>query len=256
MNCVCGVCVSACGIVQRMTECGTGNGFGGEIENTVWPDCRSYFETPQFPFLSLSVRYPQYSKLWSSQKVTQLKNPWLFESWTMEIRRKQKPMIPTLGFMETGATRTKTRQFLNATRVAPTRARVFLSSLLTTMPPTTINDIDANSESDDGSWVDEEAASGSSSESESESESGSGSGSEASDASDVENLLELGQALIYGILQRKPIEDIRTILDAGAPLWYQDEDGWSCLHAAASLEDEKLTKVLLDEGAVWNAGTF
>ncbi|EIM89705.1 uncharacterized protein STEHIDRAFT_92135 [Stereum hirsutum FP-91666 SS1] len=123
------------------------------------------------------------------------------------------------------------------------------------MPPTTINDIDANSESDDGSWVDEEAASGSSSESESESESesGSGSGSEASDASDVENLLELGQALIYGILQRKPIEDIRTILDAGAPLWYQDEDGWSCLHAAASLEDEKLIKVLLDEGAVWNA---
>lgn len=118
------------------------------------------------------------------------------------------------------------------------------------MPPTTINDIDANSDSDDGSWVDEEAASGSSSESESESGSSSN-----SDVSDVENLIELGQALIYGILQRKPIEDIRTILDAGAPLWYQDEDGWSCLHAAASLEDEKLIKVLLDEGAVWNAGT-
>lgn len=120
------------------------------------------------------------------------------------------------------------------------------------MPPNTINDIDTNSDSDDASWVDEESASGSSSES--ESESGSGSGSEASDSSDVENLLELGQALIYGILQRKPHDDIRVMLDEGAPLWYQDEDGWSCLHAAASLEDEKLIKVLLDEGAVWNTG--
>jgi protein arginine N-methyltransferase 2 len=64
----------------------------------------------------------------------------------------------------------------------------------------------------------------------------------------------LGRALIDAILGYAPIEDVQKLLDEDAPLWYQDEGGWSALHAAASVEDAELVKCLLQKGALWNAG--
>ena len=65
----------------------------------------------------------------------------------------------------------------------------------------------------------------------------------------------LGQALINAILDRAPPEDVQKLLDEDeAPLWYQGEDGWSALHAAASVEDAELVKDLLQRGAPWNSG--
>lgn len=65
----------------------------------------------------------------------------------------------------------------------------------------------------------------------------------------------LGQALISAILECAPPEDVQKLLDEDeAPLWYQDEDGWSALHAAASVEDAELIKSLLQRGAPWNSG--
>ena len=72
---------------------------------------------------------------------------------------------------------------------------------------------------------------------------------------DIEALTSLGSALINGILEREPLENIEALINVGAPLWYQDEDeGISALHAAAYVEDEILIKLLIDRGAVWNAG--
>ena len=65
----------------------------------------------------------------------------------------------------------------------------------------------------------------------------------------------LGQALISAILERAPPEDVQKLLDEDeAPIWYQDRDGWSALHAAASVEDTELIKGLLQRGAPWNTG--
>jgi ankyrin repeat protein len=64
----------------------------------------------------------------------------------------------------------------------------------------------------------------------------------------------LGRALINAILEYAPMEDVQRLLDEGAPLWFQDEDGWSALHAAASVEDADLVKGLLQRGALWNSG--
>ena len=68
------------------------------------------------------------------------------------------------------------------------------------------------------------------------------------------NIAELGQALIDAVLEFVPIEDVQKLLDEDAPLWYQDECGWSALHAAASVENAELVKNLLQRGALWNAG--
>ncbi|KAI0267149.1 S-adenosyl-L-methionine-dependent methyltransferase [Gloeopeniophorella convolvens] len=69
---------------------------------------------------------------------------------------------------------------------------------------------------------------------------------------DEEEIAALGQSLVYAILDYAPPEDIQKLIDDDAPLWYQDEDGWSALHAAASVEDAELVKKLLKEGAPWN----
>lgn len=71
--------------------------------------------------------------------------------------------------------------------------------------------------------------------------------------SDVDALTTLGQQLVDIILARSSLTDIRALIDAGAPLWYQDEDGTSALHAAAYIEDEELIRTLIEEGALWNA---
>ncbi len=67
-------------------------------------------------------------------------------------------------------------------------------------------------------------------------------------------IAELGQALIDAILEHTPIGDVQKLLDEDAPLWYQDECGWSALHAAASVENAELVKSLLQKGALWNTG--
>jgi ankyrin repeat protein len=71
---------------------------------------------------------------------------------------------------------------------------------------------------------------------------------------DEDEFATQGQALISAILEYAPIEDVQKLLDDDAPLWYQDEDGWSALHAAASVEDAELVKMLLQHGALWNSG--
>ena len=72
-------------------------------------------------------------------------------------------------------------------------------------------------------------------------------------SAEVYALSELGQNLISAILDGKSLAEIRMLIDS-APLWFQDDDGWSALHAAAKIEDETLVRLLLENGAVWNAG--
>jgi ankyrin repeat protein len=71
---------------------------------------------------------------------------------------------------------------------------------------------------------------------------------------ELSKIAELGQALIDAVLEYAPIEDVQKLLDEDAPLWYQDECGWSALHAAASVENAELVKSLLQRGALWNSG--
>ncbi len=73
-------------------------------------------------------------------------------------------------------------------------------------------------------------------------------------AAEFDKIAVLGQALIDAVLEYAPIEDVQKLLDEDAPLWYQDECGWSALHAAASVENDELVKSLLQRGALWNAG--
>ena len=71
---------------------------------------------------------------------------------------------------------------------------------------------------------------------------------------DIEALSMLGGYLIFSILHRRPLPKILTLIDAGAPLWYQDDEGTSPLHAAAYIEDNELVRILIEKGAIWNAG--
>ncbi|KAH0589068.1 hypothetical protein H2248_004840 [Termitomyces sp. 'cryptogamus'] len=71
---------------------------------------------------------------------------------------------------------------------------------------------------------------------------------------DVQVLSDLGELLIATILADEPIAAIKTIIEKGAPLWYQDAvEGMSALHAAAYMQNTELVKILIDHGAVWNA---
>lgn len=71
---------------------------------------------------------------------------------------------------------------------------------------------------------------------------------------DVDALVAQGSELVDAILRRTPLTDIQSLIEAGAPVWYQDDEGTSPLHAAAYIEDDTLVRILIDEGAVWNAG--
>jgi type IV protein arginine methyltransferase len=72
---------------------------------------------------------------------------------------------------------------------------------------------------------------------------------------ELDDLEELGHSLIASIFNRLPLPKIRSMVESGAPLWYQDEDGTSALHAAVYVEDESIVRYLIDNGAVWNTGT-
>ncbi|KAH9892483.1 hypothetical protein C8Q73DRAFT_648634 [Cubamyces lactineus] len=70
---------------------------------------------------------------------------------------------------------------------------------------------------------------------------------------DVNMLVSQGQELVDSILRRRPLAEIKAMIDAGAPVWFQDDEGLSPLHAAAYVENDELVRLLIDEGAVWNA---
>jgi protein arginine N-methyltransferase 2 len=71
---------------------------------------------------------------------------------------------------------------------------------------------------------------------------------------DVEVVSLFGEQLISSILSDVSIAAVKSLIDNGAPLWYQNEEGMSCLHAAAYMQNTELVKYLIEKGAVWNAG--
>lgn len=76
-----------------------------------------------------------------------------------------------------------------------------------------------------------------------------------SDDEDMEELnaiTELGTTLIQAIFEKEPLNNIQDLIDAGAPVWFQDNQGTSPLHAAAYVGNQEFVKLLLNEGAVWN----
>lgn len=75
----------------------------------------------------------------------------------------------------------------------------------------------------------------------------------AEDIEEINALTELGTTLIQAVLEKEPLANVQDLIDAGAPLWFQDNEGISPLHAAAYVGSEQLVKMFLDEGAVWNA---
>ncbi|KAF9227414.1 arginine methyl transferase [Gyrodon lividus] len=78
-------------------------------------------------------------------------------------------------------------------------------------------------------------------------------GDDVEDMEEFNALTELGTTLIQAILEKEPMENIRDLIDAGAPLWFQDNEGTSPLHAAAYIGNDQLVKLLMEEGSVWNA---
>ncbi|KAI0733202.1 S-adenosyl-L-methionine-dependent methyltransferase [Fomitopsis betulina] len=69
----------------------------------------------------------------------------------------------------------------------------------------------------------------------------------------IDALTALGQALLEALLEHRPRALIEKMVQDGAPLWYQDDEGTSALHAAAYAEDADLIRYLIEQGAVWNA---
>ncbi|EKM54393.1 uncharacterized protein PHACADRAFT_123415 [Phanerochaete carnosa HHB-10118-sp] len=69
----------------------------------------------------------------------------------------------------------------------------------------------------------------------------------------IEEATAFGTHLIETILNRAPFNIVKAQIDAGAPLWFQDDEGTSPLHAAAYVENEELVRYLIGQGAVWNA---
>jgi protein arginine N-methyltransferase 2 len=66
---------------------------------------------------------------------------------------------------------------------------------------------------------------------------------------------QLGEQLIFAIFQNNPIAEVKALVEAGAPVWYQNEaEGTSPLHAAAYIRNLELVQFLINKGAVWNAG--
>lgn len=73
-------------------------------------------------------------------------------------------------------------------------------------------------------------------------------------SADIEAASLLSEQLIRSILNNEPFASVKTFVDNGTPLWYQNEEGMTCLHAAAYGENTDLVRYLIERGAVWNAG--
>jgi protein arginine N-methyltransferase 2 len=72
----------------------------------------------------------------------------------------------------------------------------------------------------------------------------------------VDHLTELGEQLVDSILSHAPTDNIYALIEDGAPLWYQNAEGTSALHAATYVQDEELASFFIENGAVWNAGVL
>ncbi|KAL5523538.1 hypothetical protein ACEPAG_7711 [Sanghuangporus baumii] len=70
---------------------------------------------------------------------------------------------------------------------------------------------------------------------------------------EVDAAIQLGQTLIEKIFDARPHEEVKALIEQDAPLWYQDNEGNSALHAAAYIEDKELINYLIRKGAIWNA---
>jgi len=70
---------------------------------------------------------------------------------------------------------------------------------------------------------------------------------------EIDVLVALGEALIGAIYEGASLETVKKMIEDGAPLWYQDNEGNSALHAAAYVENDEVIRLLIQEGAVWNA---
>jgi len=75
---------------------------------------------------------------------------------------------------------------------------------------------------------------------------------EEDESQNINAAIDLGSKLISAIFDGESHGTIKTLIDAGAPLWYQDEDGFSALHAACFREDNDLVELLIEKGAIWN----
>ncbi|KAF8585894.1 hypothetical protein K439DRAFT_1409609 [Ramaria rubella] len=72
---------------------------------------------------------------------------------------------------------------------------------------------------------------------------------------EVDAAVQLGSQLIDAILAstEDDVPKIESLIRAGAPLWYQEDNGGlSALHAACFVESSKIVSMLLELGAVWN----
>ncbi|KZS98557.1 S-adenosyl-L-methionine-dependent methyltransferase [Sistotremastrum niveocremeum HHB9708] len=67
------------------------------------------------------------------------------------------------------------------------------------------------------------------------------------------DLLEDAERLISLILHRGSPSEIKSLIEQEVPLWYQDDEGNSALHAACYVENVELVRSLIEKGAVWNA---
>jgi len=66
---------------------------------------------------------------------------------------------------------------------------------------------------------------------------------------------QLGEELINSVLKNDPTPVIKSLIETGAPVWYQsDAEGISPLHAAAYSRNLELVEFLIEKGAIWNAG--
>ncbi|KAF8513899.1 hypothetical protein BU17DRAFT_52912 [Hysterangium stoloniferum] len=71
----------------------------------------------------------------------------------------------------------------------------------------------------------------------------------------VDKAIKLGNDLVEAILNASPssLLTVKSLIEVGAPLWYQQEDGGlSALHAACYIQNPELVQLLLDKGAIWN----
>lgn len=70
--------------------------------------------------------------------------------------------------------------------------------------------------------------------------------------------IELNKSLHRAVIARDYELTKKLLEENGADAWWEEDEadsmGWSSLHYAADTGDEKITKLLLRRGAIWNAG--
>ncbi|KAH8118991.1 S-adenosyl-L-methionine-dependent methyltransferase [Phellopilus nigrolimitatus] len=70
---------------------------------------------------------------------------------------------------------------------------------------------------------------------------------------EIDALIDWGRTLIDKIFQERPLDEVKKLIYQDTPLWCQDDDGNSALHAAAYAENGELVDLLIERGAIWNA---